>query len=87
VSQGSFPSNQTDLGLITSKMSAMVDLRQVKTSFQESVLKNFIMANCQGKMILRHLIKSQPVKCLGLRYIAPIPSPNLAHIPQIDVSY
>jgi hypothetical protein len=32
ISQGSFPSNQTDLGLITSKMSAIVDLRQV--SFQ-----------------------------------------------------
>jgi hypothetical protein len=30
VSQGSFPSNQTDLGLITSKMSAIVDLRQVQ---------------------------------------------------------
>jgi hypothetical protein len=30
VHQGSFPTNQTDLGLITSKMSAIVDLRQVK---------------------------------------------------------
>ena len=33
VSQGSFPSNQTDLGLITSKMSAIVDLRQVEPLF------------------------------------------------------
>ena len=33
VSQGSFPSNQTDIGLITSKMSAIVDLRQVLNIF------------------------------------------------------
>ncbi len=33
---------------------------------------------------LRHLVKSQLVKHLGLRSIAPIPSPNLAPLPQID---
>ncbi len=36
-----------------------------KTIFSRSCLKKFIMANCQGKMILCHLIKSQSVKCLG----------------------
>ena len=42
VSQGSFPSNQTDIGLITSKMSAIVDLRQVLNIFLVSSYDLFL---------------------------------------------
>ena len=44
VSQGSFPANQTDLGLITSKMSAMVDLRQVPLLWIQSQSRKEIVS-------------------------------------------
>ncbi len=44
----------------------------------------FVTDAAAEKLILRHSVKSQLVKCLGRKSVAPIPLPNLAPIPPID---